>query len=43
MRKQENEMRIQLANILKESNRLLRAVNRFKDGLAAILEKEGNY
>ncbi|XP_033628905.1 myosin heavy chain, non-muscle-like [Asterias rubens] len=41
MRKQENEMRIQLANILKESNRLLRAVNRFKDGLAAILEKEG--
>ncbi|XP_022112101.1 early endosome antigen 1-like [Acanthaster planci] len=41
LRKQENEMKLQLANILKESNRLLRAVNRFKDGLAAILEKEG--
>ncbi|XP_038048831.1 protein Daple-like [Patiria miniata] len=41
LRKQENEMRLQLTNILKESNRLLRAINRFKDGLAAIFEKEG--
>lgn len=42
-RRQEQDIKMLLGNIHKESIHLMRAINRFKESIAVILEKESEF
>ncbi len=43
LRRQEQDMKSTLNSVYKETTHLLRAINRYKDNLASLIEKEGKH